>query len=67
MVIEEVFKDKEEMHLFFSDVSEELGRYGKTDRVCPACGNGLYLHEIGNSYSLYCKTEGCIVFTCRGI
>jgi len=67
MVMEKVFKNKQEMYLFFTDISEELGRYGKTDKVCPACGKGIYMHEVGNSFGIYCKTDGCLVFTCRGL
>ncbi len=37
------------------------------DVRCPRCGAELNYRDIGNSYEVKCKTEGCIKLTSRGL
>ncbi len=34
---------------------------------CPRCRAELNYRDIGNSYEVKCKTEGCIKLTARGL
>ena len=47
--------------------SEQLGKDGKTSIKCPRCGDGLEMTSDGTSYTVKCKTDGCIVEEFRGI
>ena len=35
--------------------------------TCPRCGNEIIFTEIGNSYTIKCKTSDCIRYSVRGI
>jgi len=56
-----------DLELFYAKVAEDFGRYGKTDEVCPICGNPFVFEQFGNSYELRCETDGCSEITSRGI
>lgn len=45
----------------------ELADFGKTREKCPRCGNEIVVEEVGNSYSVKCKTPNCISMDYRGI
>ena len=48
--------------------SEELAMNGRTDILCPRCGNELILLQTGGSYELKCKNRKlCIKIISRGI
>ena len=49
------------------DAAEDLGRYGRTDRVCLACGGALSVERVGSSYRVLCLTEGRVLLTSRGL
>jgi len=53
--------------MFLSQIAEEIGRYGKTDKICPVCGGAFLLQIKGSSYVLQCETDNCLKFTSRGI
>lgn len=47
---------------------DELYKNGKSEVVCPVCKTKLELDgDIMASYSVRCKTEGCVEETFRGI
>lgn len=56
-----------EEHRFLLNAEEDIVKYGKTERKCPRCGNDIIIEEVGNSYSVKCKTDGCIHADFRGI
>jgi len=35
--------------------------------LCPRCGNEIEYEEIGNSISVYCRTDDCIFGGLRGL
>ncbi|MDR0883202.1 MAG: hypothetical protein LBN05_01115 [Oscillospiraceae bacterium] len=53
--------------LLLARADRDLAFLGKTDLVCPRCGNGFAVEEHGNSYVFRCKTPGCLSETVRGI
>ncbi|MCC8073230.1 MAG: hypothetical protein LIO62_03800 [Clostridiales bacterium] len=57
---------KEEIGLL-DEADIEIGKYGKTDKKCPRCGNDIILEEGRSSYTIRCKTDNCISLIFRGI
>mgnify|MGYP006934539150 CR=1 FL=1 len=56
-----------EEHLFLLSAGEDISNYGKTDKRCPRCGNEIIIEEMGTSYAIRCKTDGCLYTAFRGI
>ncbi len=54
-------------HRFLLEAEDEIFEFGKTEKKCPRCGNEIIIEEIGNSYSIKCKTKNCIRADFRGI
>jgi len=67
MAIDNTVDVKLEKHLFLSQIAEEIGRYGSTDKKCPVCGGEFILRRKGNSYILRCETDNCMKISSRGI
>lgn len=45
----------------------DLFETGSTKEKCPRCGNDIICIKNANSYSIRCKTDGCIETSFRGI
>ena len=57
---------KEELDVLIKADNELFSR-SYTDQKCPRCGNSIICEENGNSYTIRCKTNGCIKTEFRGI
>ena len=67
MVAKRTISNNYDRHVFLSQVAEDIGRYGETDKICPVCGNTFILQRKGSSYVLHCETDNCLKITSRGI
>jgi len=56
-----------DVELFYANVAEDFGRYGKTEKKCPVCGKPFIFRQIGSSYELRCETDHCTEIVSRGI
>ncbi|MCL1999054.1 MAG: hypothetical protein FWG65_09845 [Turicibacter sp.] len=56
-----------EEFMLISKVSEDFGRFGKTERKCSRCGGDFEYYEMGSSSQTKCKTADCLEITSRGI
>ena len=45
----------------------EIFERGYTEQKCPRCRNDIICEENGNSYTICCKSKGCIKTEFRGI
>ena len=39
----------------------------ETDVICPVCGGKFSIYLAGDSYSIYCETDLCVVMSFRGL
>ncbi len=46
---------------------DDIATFGKTDIKCPRCNNDIIVEDVGNSYSVRCKTDNCLLLDYRGI
>ena len=67
MVTKQLQKHTEQESELLDNVSEDFGRFGKTDRTCLRCGNTFEHFTNGNSYQTKCKTYDCLEEIGRGI
>ncbi len=54
-------------HDLLLSADKDFAKLGETDKKCPRCGNAIICEETGSSYTIRCKTEGCIKADFRGI
>ena len=45
----------------------DLTKFGETEEKCPRFGNEIVIEKFGKSYSVKCKTHGCIYLNYRGV
>ena len=58
--------NKSELEILLK-ADSELFETGSTKEKCPRCGNDIVCVKKANSYSIRCKTEGCIGTSFIGI
>lgn len=46
---------------------DDIAMFGKTNIKCPRCNNDIIVEDVGNSYSVRCKTDNCLSLDYRGI
>jgi formamidopyrimidine-DNA glycosylase len=49
------------------DALNEKMKNPEQEALCPRCGNEIEYEEIGNSISVYCRSEDCIFGGIRGL
>ena len=54
-------------HELLIEAATDFGNIGKTDKVCPRCGDRIIFVDLGSSYAVRCATDGCIEAYFRGI
>ena len=54
-------------HKLLVEAATDFGNTGKTDKVCPRCGDSIILVDFGSVYAVRCATDGCIKAQFRGI
>ena len=47
--------------------SEQIVENGVSDVKCPRCGEGFVMTSVGTSFTVECKTDGCVKEDFRGI
>ena len=47
--------------------SEQITNNGESDVRCPRCGEGFVMTSVGTSFTVECRTDGCIREDFRGI
>jgi len=52
---------------FVDQVAIDYLKQGYTLKQCPVCGNAMTKIGTGNSYTIKCKTDGCIKEGYRGL
>lgn len=63
-----IFTEQQKKELELIDkVLEDYTKFNSTDKKCLYCGTLLTKDTVGNSYSIYCQTEGCFKEIFRGI
>lgn len=63
-----IFTEQQKKELELIDkVLEDYTKFNSTDKKCLYCGTLLTKDTVGNSYSIYCQTEGCFKVIFRGI
>jgi len=67
MAISAIEQTNMQEHELLIEAATDFGNFGKTDKICPRCGNNITYIEIDSSYIVRCATDGCIDACFRGI
>lgn len=57
--------EKEGVHV--AEAARDLSATGRTGRRCLRCGGELAIEVRGTSYRVWCRGEGIVLMTSRGI